>query len=54
MNEQRKTSVFCVTCVCGRNVETKHEVSNCPHCKRLIQIEWRPAEVRRLEREKAA
>ena len=38
------TSVYCVECVCGREIESSELITTCPHCRRTLIIEWRESE----------
>lgn len=36
----KTTSVFCAVCVCGFWFETPNREFTCPHCERLIVLQW--------------
>ena len=36
----RHTSVYCLECVCGHEIETQNPLLNCPACGRVLAIQW--------------
>lgn len=33
-------SLFCIPCLCGREVKSHYRVTTCPECGRLLVVEW--------------
>lgn len=45
-------SVYCIECVCGRQIETAERALDCPACSRKLLIEWH-AEIEAAQQPKA-